>query len=79
MNTVYIEQRYCMKCIMTHWVEVSGWEGKEICHGPKLSPSEIPPNTHIRRAGRGFEILPNLHAPIAQEVWPIQWSLFDAE
>ena len=77
---IYIEQRYCLDCVCVHWLEVAGWEGREICHGIELSPTETPPNTHTRRSGRGYEILPDLHAPIQEELLPIEWQMrIDAE
>ncbi len=52
---IYIEQRYCSKCVCVHWVEVLR-SGKEICRGEKLSPHEN--LTHYaKHLGRGYKLL----------------------
>jgi len=75
MKSIYIEQQFCEKCYCVHWLEFTPIN-REICHGEDWNPITNPPaNTHTRRSGRGFEILPNLHAPIQEELLPVGWQM----
>jgi len=75
MSRTYYEQKYCDKCVMVHWVELTRRQ-TQICHGETYSPHGDPTH-YTRRLGHGIEVIEKRRFELVEKKinLPIVWQM----